>query len=822
MDDCKYICNNNDNSSNKEMTFHILNQHANNKHPTVNKQLMNAYPLLKHYTCPICHKIFKGLSSHFTHHPNPEKITYPLPPNDIKRYMNTQRNEIKQQQRQQPPSITSSSSSSSSTSTPSSLPASNHPHDYSYEPDIDHPLPPTHPRVWENIPRSLIMEFLNIVRPAMIAYRHSTDPEMKAHIITDLHRVANELFTKLRGERGKTLSSLSRRLHSAAATVPLFSNIPQNQHLSSAPSLSSLSSGESTSSSSPSSTPSSPPPPIHSDPKTISIYTDGSCMGNRYHNSEGHTGIGVVIVPGGGGEVKTIDHSMYTGRGTNNKAELQAILLALEQFKEEKKRDIPLVIYSDSKFAIGQATQRAAPNLQHHIIIHKIHDLMSVRKPPVRYEWVKAHSKNVYNNLADSLAKAACINHSPSIPSNSLLIDSNGSINYTLPLLHAPWMDTIPPPPPAPLPLPSPFIVPLDEQMEAKEYAAENLRRRVHRAVALVRAGHIGRAVQAIERPGLPLLTPRRIRNLLSLHPSRHSNIQLPSNIDQLTTPTVNAEALTRLIKQCDDGASAGPSNLTMGHLRAMSRDPECLLGLVAIVQDIINNDISPTATAIITSAISVAIDKPSSTPDIEAVRPLAVPESLYKLASLVCLESIAHALPTLFPRIQLGCGIKGGVEIAVHRTQLALETGGPGTVVLRTDFRNAFNERKRHIIAQALFSAPSTSKIWRFFALAYGGHDGSQMGIYQRGELIYKFINNEGVKQGCPLAAFLYALSVQKLYEKCIDGIPDLQAYAIADDFTIIGPSSSIIKALDRLIHLCNNEDGPALNLSKCEALWA
>ena len=117
-------------------------------------------------------------------------------------------------------------------------------------------------------------------------------------------------------------------------------------------------------------------------------------------------------------------------------------------------------------------------------------------------------------------------------------------------------------------------------------------------------------------------------------------------------------------------------------------------------------------------------------------------------------------------------------MEIAVHRTQLALEKGGPGTVVLRTDFRNAFNTRRRHIIAEYLFSQPSTSKIWKFFALAYGRVNGSSMGIYQRGELIHSFINNEGVKQGCPLAAFLYALSVQKLYEDCISETPDVQAY--------------------------------------------
>jgi len=232
-------------------------------------------------------------------------------------------------------------------------------------------------------------------------------------------------------------------------------------------------------------------------------------------------------------------------------------------------------------------------------------------------------------------------------------------------------------------------------------------------------------------------------------------------------------------------------------------------------VQDIISGTLPPAAADIITSAVSVATHK-----GVDQVRPLAVPEILYKLAGLVCLESIAHIMPDLFPKIQLGCGVKNGVEIAVHRTQLALEAGGQDTVVLRLDFRNAFNERKRHVIARALFDAPLTSPIWRFFMMAYGGV-GTHMGVYQRGQLIMRFLNREGVKQGCPIASFLYALSVQHLYEQCVEGIDDLQAYAVADDLTLIGPAVSVVRALRRLIRLCH-EDGPTLNLSKCEALWA
>jgi ribonuclease HI len=341
------------------------------------------------------------------------------------------------------------------------------------------------------------------------------------------------------------------------------------------------------------------------------------------------------------------------------------------------------------------------------------------------------------------------------------------------------------------------------------------IRRLVHRAVALARLGHLRRAVQTLERRPLPELTPARIAHLLSLHPRRTQEIRPPDDLANCVTPIVEPAALLKLIRWCDKGAAAGPSNLTAAHLVAIASDKDCLSGLCAIVQDVINGDLQSAAIDIITGATSVATDKGG-----DSVRPLAVPEIIYKLAGLVCLESIADSIPSLFPRIQLGCGMAGGTEIAIHRTQLALETGGPGTVVLRLDFRNAFNERHRHIIAQALFSAPSTSRIWKFFVMAYGRD--THMAIYDRGRLIDRFLSSEGVKQGCPIASFLYALSVQHIYEECVRGTPDVQAYAIADDLTLTGPALSVLTALNTLVRLCASNDGPTLNLTKCEALWA
>jgi ribonuclease HI len=72
----------------------------------------------------------------------------------------------------------------------------------------------------------------------------------------------------------------------------------------------------------------------------VIVYTDGACTGNP-----GPMGIGVVIVDGK--ERKEI--SEYLGVGTNNIAELTAIERALEHCP----RDRPILVHSDSSYALG-------------------------------------------------------------------------------------------------------------------------------------------------------------------------------------------------------------------------------------------------------------------------------------------------------------------------------------------------------------------------------------------------------------------------------------------------------------------------------------
>src|SRR5207247_1596585 len=83
------------------------------------------------------------------------------------------------------------------------------------------------------------------------------------------------------------------------------------------------------------------PPPANA----IHVWTDGACTGNP-----GPAGIGMVIVDG----KERKEMSEYLGNGTNNIAELTAILRGLQEVADKTR---PVIVYSDSAYSIGLLTQ---------------------------------------------------------------------------------------------------------------------------------------------------------------------------------------------------------------------------------------------------------------------------------------------------------------------------------------------------------------------------------------------------------------------------------------------------------------------------------
>jgi ribonuclease HI len=122
----------------------------------------------------------------------------------------------------------------------------------------------------------------------------------------------------------------------------------------------------------------------------VIIYTDGSCL----KNPDGPGGWCAAIIES--------NHVWFLSGGdpctTNNKMELQAVIEALEFCEDHKKCDI----YSDSKYVIN-----CAQNIwgrHKNIELWEKYDKVSQGKK-IKWNWVKGHSGNEYNEKVDIIAR---------------------------------------------------------------------------------------------------------------------------------------------------------------------------------------------------------------------------------------------------------------------------------------------------------------------------------------------------------------------------------------------------------------------------------
>jgi ribonuclease HI len=126
----------------------------------------------------------------------------------------------------------------------------------------------------------------------------------------------------------------------------------------------------------------------------VQVWTDGACTGNP-----GPAGLGVVIIDG----KERRELSEYLGEGTNNIAELTAILRGLEEVKDRKAR--PIVVYTDSEYSIGCLTKAWKPKKNVELIAD-IRELVR-QFPDVRFVKVAGHAGIPLNERTDQLAREA-------------------------------------------------------------------------------------------------------------------------------------------------------------------------------------------------------------------------------------------------------------------------------------------------------------------------------------------------------------------------------------------------------------------------------
>ena len=131
--------------------------------------------------------------------------------------------------------------------------------------------------------------------------------------------------------------------------------------------------------------------------ETIRCFTDGSCIGNP-----GPCGTGVYIqLPN-----REIKHHRYLGEGTNNKAELSAVLDAMTLLdSEEVDHNTPVVVCTDSQYVVGILTKNWKAKANKEIIVPLRAEVKKWNDITIR--WVAGHADIPENDEADRLANLA-------------------------------------------------------------------------------------------------------------------------------------------------------------------------------------------------------------------------------------------------------------------------------------------------------------------------------------------------------------------------------------------------------------------------------
>lgn len=195
-----------------------------------------------------------------------------------------------------------------------------------------------------------------------------------------------------------------------------------------------------------------------------------------------------------------------------------------------------------------------------------------------------------------------------------------------------------------------------------------------------------------------------------------------------------------------------------------------------------------------------IALNKKSG-----GIRPIAVGSTLRRLCGKICNSMIQSEALGIFRPKQLGYGVKGGAEAAVHAVQKIMTSGlNSGYIMLKIDFENAFNTIDRdHFLELVRTEFPD---IYPFVYMCYS--DSSS--LLWRGREIR---SESGVQQGDPLGPFLFCLGIHQIVKNMMSKFN----IWYLDDGCLIGDPTSVFTDFQTIIEM-GKKIGLKVNLSKCE----
>ena len=323
---------------------------------------------------------------------------------------------------------------------------------------------------------------------------------------------------------------------------------------------------------------------------------------------------------------------------------------------------------------------------------------------------------------------------------------------------------------------------------------------------AKIEDGNIRAAVRIISSDDKPAIDNEvTFDKLVRKHPAAPRDRRVAADPALTTAMQVTDAEVNKAIRSFPAGSSGGPDGLRPQHILDMITNKESGTQLLASITLFVNTLLSgrchPAVTPILFGGNLVALEKKSGD-----VRPIAIGYSLRRIAAK-CANTFATAkLKDYFNPTQLGVGVAGGCEAAVHATRRFLTNPAHDTVVAKLDFSNAFNSLHRDAMSSAVFN--KIPEIYKFFHLAYNSP--SILKYHNR-----QILSQEGAQQGDPLGALLFCLTIHPL----LSTLSSPLVLGYMDDVTVGGASSSVLTDCER-VRVGGEALGLVLNVKKCELI--
>lgn len=218
--------------------------------------------------------------------------------------------------------------------------------------------------------------------------------------------------------------------------------------------------------------------------------------------------------------------------------------------------------------------------------------------------------------------------------------------------------------------------------------------------------------------------TLETFERLQEKHPPPSRELHFPDPPDKDTQPLqVTEKEVYMSLKSFPNGSAAGIDGISPQHLKDLTLPStgEAGLKLIKAITDLTNlmlrGKMNSRLTEIMYGASLSALNK-----ELGGIRPIAVGNTFRRLAAKLACASVRTNMSSKFAPRQVGYGIRGGCEAAAHATRTFIKkNSNRRAVVLKIDFRNAFNEVDRDkFLTEMKLNCPSIYPfLWQCYSIS-------------------------------------------------------------------------------------------------------